>query len=172
MGFALVGLAAASREGVQGLVVYAIVYLVMTLGAFACVIAMRRKGRQLEDISDLAGLGRSDRTLALILAILMFSLAGIPPLAGFFGKYFVFMAAVKSGLWLLAILGVLASVVAAFYYLRIVKIMYFDEPAENFEPAPSEVRLVAAASGVFTLVFAAFAGWLVDLAGAAAASLL
>jgi NADH-quinone oxidoreductase subunit N len=172
MGFALVGLAAASREGVQGLVVYAIVYLVMTLGAFACVIAMRRKGRQLEDIADLAGLGKSDRTLALVLAILMFSLAGIPPLAGFFGKYFVFMAAVKADLWMLAILGVLASVVAAFYYLRIVKIMYFDEPLESFEPMAGEVRLVAAASGVFTLFFAAFAGWLVDLAGAAAASLL
>jgi NADH-quinone oxidoreductase subunit N len=171
MGFALVGLAAASPQGVQGLIVYAIVYLVMTLGSFACVIAMRRKGRQVEEIADLAGLGRSDRALALILAILMFSLAGIPPLAGFFGKYFVFVAAVKANLWTLAILGVLASVVAAFYYLRIVKIMYFDEPAEAFEPMAGEVRLVAAASGVFTLLFAAFAGWLVDLAGAAAASL-
>jgi NADH-quinone oxidoreductase subunit N len=172
MGFALVGLAAANREGVQGLVVYAIIYLVLTLGSFACVIAMRRRGRQVEEIGDLAGLARTDRTLALILAILMFSLAGIPPLAGFFAKYFVFMAAVKVGLWTLAVLGVLASVVAAFYYLRIVKLMYFDEPAEAFEPAAGEVRLVAAASGLFNLLFPLFAGWLVALSGAAAASLL
>ncbi len=112
MGFALVGLASASTEGVRGVVVYIMIYVIMTLGVFACVIAMRRKGQQVEEIADLAGLGRNNKALAFVLAMLMFSLAGIPPLAGFFGKYFVFLAAVKSGLWALAILGVLASVVA------------------------------------------------------------
>ncbi len=171
MGFALVGLASASTEGVRGVVVYIMIYVIMTLGVFACVIAMRRKGQQVEEIADLAGLGRNNKALAFVLAMLMFSLAGIPPFAGFFGKYFVFLAAVKSGLWLLAILGVLASVVGAYYYLRIVKIMYFDEPAESFDAMDGEVKIVAYASGAFTLLFALFAEPLVNLAAAAAQSL-
>jgi NADH-quinone oxidoreductase subunit N len=171
MGFALVGLAAANTEGVRGVVVYIMIYVIMTLGVFACVIAMRRQGQQVEEIADLAGLGRNNKALAFVLAMLMFSLAGIPPLAGFFGKYFVFLAAVKSGLWLLAILGVLASVVGAYYYLRIVKIMYFDEPAERFDAMDGEVKIVAYAAGAFTLLFALFAEPLVNLAAAAAQSL-
>ena len=171
MGFALVGLASASPEGVRGVVVYIMIYVIMTLGVFACVIAMRRKGQQVEEIADLSGLGRNNKALAFVLAMLMFSLAGIPPLAGFFGKYFVFLAAVKSGLWALAILGVLASVVGAYYYLRIVKIMYFDEPVERFDAMDGEVKLVAYASGAFTLLFALFAEPLVNLAAAAAQSL-
>ena len=125
----------------------------MTLGVFACVIAMRRQGNQVEEISDLAGLARNHKVHAFVLAMLMFSLAGIPPLAGFFGKYFVFLAAVQAGLYTLAILGVLASVVGAYYYLRIVKIMYFDEPADSFDAMEGEVKLVAYASGAFTLLF-------------------
>ena len=171
MGFALVGLASASTEGVRGVVVYIMIYVIMTLGVFACVIAMRRNGQQVEEIADLAGLGRNHKALAFVLAMLMFSLAGIPPLAGFFGKYFVFLAAVKSGLWALAILGVLASVVGAYYYLRIVKIMYFDDPAERFDAMDGEVKIVAYASGAFTLLFALFAEPLVNLAAAAAQSL-
>ena len=134
------GLASGSAEGVRGVVIYMMIYVIMTLGAFACVIAMRRKGQQVEEIADLAGLARNNKALAFVLAMLMFSLAGIPPLAGFFGKYFVFLAAVKSGLWTLAIIGVLASVVGAYYYLRIVKIMYFDEPAEAFDAMDGEVK--------------------------------
>ena len=153
MGYALVGLAAGTPQGVQGVVIYMIIYMLMTLGVFACVIAMRRKGNQVEEISDLAGLARNHKGHAFVLAMLMFSLAGIPPLAGFFGKYFVFLAAVQAGLYTLAILGVLASVVGAYYYLRIVKIMYFDEPAESFDAMEGEVKLVAYASGAFTLLF-------------------
>ncbi|MGE3831217.1 MAG: proton-conducting transporter membrane subunit, partial [Parvibaculaceae bacterium] len=134
-------------------------------------LAMRRKSGQVEEIADLAGLARTDRTLAFVLAVLMFSLAGIPPLAGFFGKYFVFMAAIKANLITLAVIGVIASVVGAYYYLRIVKIMYFDEPAEAFEPAVGEVRAVYVLSGLFTLLFALIAQPLVSLAGSAAASL-
>jgi NADH-quinone oxidoreductase subunit N len=171
MGYALVGLAAGNPEGVQGVVVYMMIYLVMTLGSFACVIAMRRKGRQLEDIADLAGLARTDRTLALVLALLMFSLAGIPPLAGFFAKYFVFVAAIKANLVTLAVIGVIASVVGAYYYLRIVKLMYFDEPVAAFERAAPEVRAVIVLSGLFMLFFVIFAQPLVALAGAAAHSL-
>jgi NADH-quinone oxidoreductase subunit N len=171
MGYALVGLAAGSEEGVQGVVIYMMIYLIMTLGSFACVIAMRRNGRQVEEIADLAGLARTDRTLAFVLALLMFSLAGIPPLAGFFGKYFVFIAAIKANLVTLAVIGVVTSVVGAYYYLRIVKVIYFDEPAQAFEQPAAEVRAVIVLSGVFTLFFVIFAQPLVALAGAAAHAL-
>ena len=171
MGFALVGLASGSQEGAQGVIVYMMIYLISTLGVFACVLAMRRKGQHLEQISDLAGLAHNNKALAFVFAMLMFSLAGIPPLAGFFGKYFVFLAAVKSGLYALAVIGVVASVVGAYYYLRIVKIIYFDEPAEKFDALDGEVKWVAYASGAFALLFVGFANYLVNLAEAAAKSL-
>jgi NADH-quinone oxidoreductase subunit N len=171
MGFALVGLASGSDAGVRGVVIYMMIYLIMTLGVFACVLAMRRKGRHIEEIADLSGLARHNKGLAFVLAMLMFSLAGIPPLAGFFAKYFVFLAAMQAGLYTLAILGVIASVVGAYYYLRIVKIMYFDEPAEAFDAMDGEVKLVAYASGAFVLLFVVFANPLLNLAEAAAQSL-
>ncbi len=171
MGFALVGLASGSQEGVRGVIVYMMIYLISTIGVFACVLAMRRKGQHVEDVSDLAGLARNNRGLAFVLSMLMFSLAGIPPLAGFFGKYFVFLAAVKAGLFALAIIGVVASVVGAYYYLRIVKIIYFDEPAERFDPLDGEVKWVAYAGGAFALLFVGFANYLITLADAAAQSL-
>jgi NADH-quinone oxidoreductase subunit N len=171
MGFALVGLAAGTVEGVQGVLVYMLIYLVTTLGVFACVLAMRRKGVYVETISDLAGLGRTNKGHAFVLAMLMFSLAGIPPLAGFFGKLFVFLAAVKAGLWALAIIGVIASVVGAYYYLRIIKIMYFDEPTAAFDQVDGEVQWVIYAAGAFTVLFAVFAQPLLSIAQAAAASL-
>ena len=173
IGYALVGLAAGTQEGVQGVVVYMMIYMIMTLGSFACVIAMRRRGHHVEEINDLAGLGRTNKGLAFVLAMLMFSLAGIPPLAGFFAKYFVFLAAVKAGLFALAVIGVVTSVVGAYYYLRIVKIMYFDEPAEAFDDMDGEVKLVAYGSGAFILLFAApwIAGPLIELAAQAAQSL-
>ncbi len=171
MGFALVGLAAGSVEGIQGVIVYMLIYLVTTLGVFACVIAMRRKGVYVEQISDLSGLARNNKGHAFVLAMLMFSLTGIPPLAGFFGKYFVFLAAIHSGLFALAVIGVLASVVGAYYYLRIIKIMYFDAPAAAFDQTDTEVNWVIYAAGAFALLFAVFAQPLVQLAAGAAASL-
>lgn len=171
MGFALVGLAAGTQEGVSGVIIYMMIYVLTTLGVFACVLAMRRQGLNVETISDLAGLGRTNKGLAFVLSMLMFSLAGIPPLAGFFGKLFVFMAAVKAGLWVLAVLGVLASVVGAFYYLRIVKTIYFDEPAPAFDTMDTEVTWVAYLSGAFALLFVLFASPLLNLATAAAKSL-
>jgi NADH-quinone oxidoreductase subunit N len=171
MGFALVGLAAGTQEGIQGVLVYMAVYVAMTLGVFACIIAMRRDGKPFEEIADLAGLARTNPGQAAVLAILMFSLAGIPPLAGFFAKFFVFAAAVKAGLFTLAVLGVLASVVSCYYYLLIVKVMYFDEPAPAFDRASYPVRAMVAVSGLFVLLFVFFAGPLVDAAGAAAKSL-
>ena len=171
MGFALVGLASGSQEGAQGVIVYMMIYLISTLGVFACVLAMRRKGQHVEEISDLAGLAHNNKALAFVLAMLMFSLAGIPPLAGFFAKYFVFLAAVKADLIPLAVIGVVASVVGAYYYLRIVQIIYFDEPAEKFDAMDGEVKWVAYASGAFVVLFVGFANYLVNLAEAAAQSL-
>src|SRR5450432_2621824 len=134
MGFALVGLAAATSDGVEGVLVYMAIYLAMTLGTFAVILAMRRDGQMVEGISDLAGLAHTNPTMAFFLAMLLFSLAGIPPLAGNFAKFYVFLAAIRAGLFWLAIIGVVTSVVGAYYYLTIVKIMYFDEPAKPFAP--------------------------------------
>jgi len=126
IGYALIGLAAGSPEGARGVIIYMVIYVAMTLGAFACVLAMRRPQGMVEEIDELAGLAETNLGLATVLGILMFSLAGIPPLAGFFAKFYVFAAAVKQGLWPLAVFGVLASVVGAYYYVRIVKIMFID----------------------------------------------
>ena len=171
MGFALVGLAAGNREGVTGVIIYLAIYLLMTVGTFACILSMRRRDGAVEDIDDLAGLARNNAGMAFILAMLMFSLAGIPPLAGFFAKFYVFLAAIKAELYPLAVIGVLASVVGAYYYLRIVKIMYFDEPADEFEPMPMELRLVLGVAGVFVIFFFAHPGPLVSAASTAAGSL-
>ncbi len=158
MGFALVGLAAGTEAGVRGVILYLIIYMAMTLGTFACILAMRREEGPVEDISDLAGLSKTHPVMAFLLAMLMFSLAGIPPLAGFFAKFYVFLAAIESGLYVLSVIGVLASVVGAFYYLRVIKIMYFDEPAPSFKPMATELRVVLGLSGLFTLFFVLFAG--------------
>jgi NADH-quinone oxidoreductase subunit N len=171
MGYALVGLAAGTAEGVQGVIVYLAIYLAMTLGTFACILAMRRHGRMVEDIDQLAGLSNTSPMMAFLLAMLLFSLAGIPPLAGFFAKFYVFLAAINSGLYALAVIGVLLSVVGAYYYLRIVKIMYFDAPVERFEPMPRLLAAVLGASGLFILFYFVYPAPLVNVAEAAAKSL-
>jgi NADH-quinone oxidoreductase subunit N len=153
VGFALVGLAAHSAEGTQGVLIYMAIYLVMTLGTFACILAMRRQGGEVEAIADLAGLARHNLPMAFALSMLMFSLAGIPPLAGFWSKWYVFLAAVNANMWFLAVVGVLASVVGAYYYLRIVKVMFFDEAAEPFLPVRIKTLAVMAFSGLFVLLF-------------------
>jgi NADH-quinone oxidoreductase subunit N len=171
MGYALVGLAAGTAEGVQGVIIYLAIYLAMTLGTFACILAMRRHGRMVEDIDQLAGLSNTSPMMAFLLAMLLFSLAGIPPLAGFFAKFYVFLAAINAGLYALAVIGVLLSVVGAYYYLRIVKIMYFDAPVERFEPMPGLLAAVLGASGLFILFYFVYPAPLVNVAEAAAKSL-
>lgn len=171
VGFALVGLAAGTNDGLQAVAIYLAIYLVMTLGAFACILSMRRQDGMVEDIQDLAGLAQSNLAMAFIFAMLLFSMAGIPPLAGFFAKLYVFDAAVKANLYPLAIIGVITSVVAAFYYLRIIKVMFFDDADEPFLPVASHQRLVMWAAGTFVLAFAALPAPLVDAASAAVRSL-
>ena len=168
IGYALIGLAAGTANGVRGVLFYLVTYVFMTIGTFACIIAMRRKGRSVEGIADLAGLSRTDPVMAVWLAVFMFSMAGIPPVGGFFGKFFIFTAAVEQGMWILAVIGVLTSVVGAFYYIRIIKVMFFDAPAEAFDARPGSISFVVAASGLFTTLFFFYPAPVVAAAEAAA----
>ena len=173
VGYALIGLAAGTEAGVRGILVYMAIYLAMNIGTFCCILAMRRTGRMVEGIDDLAGLARTQPMIAMALAAMMFSMAGIPPLAGFFGKFYVFMSAVEAGLITLAIIGVLTSVIGAFYYLRIIKIMYFDEPADAFDgKLPGEVRVTLVVATLFVLLFFLRPGLIVDGASVAARTLI
>lgn len=171
VGFALVGLAAATPEGVQGVLIYMAIYLVMTLGSFACVLSMRRDGQQVEEIAELGGLAKTNLGLAFVLGALMFSLAGIPPLAGFWAKWYVFLAAVKAGLWPLAIIGVVTSVIGAYYYLTVVKVMFFDATKPAFSDVQGKAGLVLVLSAAFVILYIVYPAPLVDAAAAAAASL-
>jgi NADH-quinone oxidoreductase subunit N len=168
MGYALIGLAVGTPEGVRGVLVYMVIYVIMTAGTFGCILAMRRKGRAVENISDLSGLASNDPGLALAIAVFMFSLAGIPLMSGFFAKLYIFLAAVQQGLWTLAVVGVLASVVGAFYYIRIIKVMYFDAPVEAFDRRSPGLSVVVAATGLFTAFFFLFPAPVVDAAQIAA----
>ncbi|HEX2580771.1 MAG TPA: NADH-quinone oxidoreductase subunit NuoN [Dongiaceae bacterium] len=171
IGYALIGLAAGSRAGVAGALIYLAIYVVMNIGVFGVILSMRRKDEMAESLDDLAGLARSHPWMAHSMLLFMFSLAGIPPLAGFFGKYFVFLAAIDAHLYGLAILGVLSSVISAFYYLRIVKIMYFDEPVSGYDRADRPVAVLTLASAALLLFFCLLPAPLVDNARAAAAAL-
>ncbi len=171
VGYALIGLAAGTQQGVQGILVYLAIYVAMTLGTFACILAMRRADGQVETISDLSGLSRNRPMLAFMLAMLLFSMAGIPPLAGFFAKFYVFLAAIEAGLFWLAVFGVVTSVVSAFYYLAIIAKMYFQEPAADFEPMTGKLGFVLAVTGVITLFLFVPLNLLVTAADAAARSL-
>jgi NADH-quinone oxidoreductase subunit N len=171
IGFALVGLAAGTEIGVAAVIAYMAIYLVMTLGTFAAILSMRIGGRYVENISDLSGLATTDGTTAFFLAMMMFSLAGIPPLAGFFAKWYVFNAAIQAQLYPLAVIGVLSSAVAAFYYLRIVKIMYFDEPAPAFDGPEPALRIVLAVTGLFVMFLFAYPSLFINATTAAAKAL-
>ncbi|RCW27829.1 NADH dehydrogenase subunit N [Ciceribacter lividus] len=172
MGYALVGLAAGSKTGVTGVIVYLAIYLITTLGTFACIMAMRvKEGGNVENVDDLAGLSTTKPFMAVVLSALMFSLAGIPPLAGFFAKYFVFVAAVEAQLYGLAIIGVLSSVVGAYYYLRVVKVMWFDDAKVEFTRIAGELRLVFGLSGLFVVGYLLVGGPLDVMAEAAAKTL-
>ncbi len=169
IGYALIGLAAGTEGGIISVVIYMTVYLATTLGAFACILAMRRADEgMVEDISDLAGLVRTKPWMAAAFTLLLFSLAGIPPLVGFFGKFYVFLAAVEADMIPLAVIGVLSSAVAAFYYLKIIKIMMIDEPRDLFEPMAGELRIVLALSGAFSILF--FLVWTPILSAATTAA--
>ena len=172
MGYALMGLAAGTLAGVQATLIYLAIYIVMSFGAFACVIAMRRGGQAVETIADLAGLSTEKPGFALALAIFMWAMAGIPPLSGFFGKLYVFSAAINAGLDALAIVGVITSVIGAFYYLRVIKVMYFDAGTPGFDKTATGVRFVMVVGALVTCLFVFIPGPLIAAADAAAKALI
>ena len=133
VGYALAGLSTASNDGIQSSVIYITIYIIMNLGLFSCLLMMKRNHKYFEDISDLSGLSKNHPLLSLSLLIILFSLAGIPPLAGFFAKFYIFKSVLEKSMYFLAIVGLLSTVIAAFYYLRIIKIMYFDEEKEKYD---------------------------------------
>jgi NADH-quinone oxidoreductase subunit N len=171
VGYALIGLAAGTAGGIQGVIIYMTIYLAMTLGAFACILGMRRGDVMFETVDDLAGVARTHPVMAFCLAAMMFSLAGIPPLAGFFAKFYVFAAAIQANLVTLAVIGVVTSVIGAFYYIRIVKVMYFDEPQQRFAPMPIGLKVVLGISSAVVLLFWLVPAPVVNAASVAARSL-
>lgn len=170
IGYALMGLVVATDTGLRGVMLYMAIYLVMNAGVFAVLVSMRRQGRSLERVEDLAGLGRTDPAMAVAMVVFCFSMAGIPPLAGFFSKLYVFLAAVQEGYWVLATVGVLTSVIGAYYYLRIIKVMYFDTPAGALDPRSASASVILAGAGLFNLLFFLFPAPVVAAAGAAVAA--
>ncbi|MEO3430042.1 NADH-quinone oxidoreductase subunit NuoN [Pelagibius sp. CAU 1746] len=172
IGYALIGLAAGTEEGVNGILLYLTIYIVMNLGTFACILCMRQKDVMVERIEDLKGLSKTNPGMALALAIFMFSMAGIPPLVGFFGKFYIFLAAIEAQLYVLAVIGVLSSVIGAFYYLRIVKLMYFDDPIEAFDrPIGREMTVILVGTSLVIILLTVGIAPLLDGTAMAAASL-
>ncbi|KRA42533.1 NADH-quinone oxidoreductase subunit NuoN [Devosia sp. Root635] len=153
VGFALVGLSSGTQVGVEGVAIYMAIYVTMTVGLFACILSLRTEAGYVENISDLAGAAQARPFVAAIMAIIMFSLIGMPPLAGFFAKWHAFLAAIDAQLYVLAVIGVLASAVSAFYYLRVIKIMYFDEPVAKFEAVPAELNIIMGLSGFLLVTY-------------------
>ena len=173
MGYAAMALATGDTLGIKALLIYISLYVVMGLGSFACILSLRRQRQSLDHLDDLKGLSTQNPTLAFCLAALMFSMAGIPPLAGFFGKYYVFIAAIDAELYGLALIGVLCSVVSAFYYLRIVKLMYFDDTLDSVD-TPKELlpSLIISFMTLFVILFCIFPSLLIDLAETIAQQLM
>jgi NADH-quinone oxidoreductase subunit N len=172
VGYMLMGVAVGTQEGVRGILIYLAIYLFMNLGTWAIILAMRQRGRLVERITDLAGLSKTHPGMALALAIFMFSMAGIPPLAGFWAKLYIFMAAIHGHLVILAVIGVLSSVVGAYYYLRIIKVMYFDEPAEQLDKGVgTNLGVIMAGAALVVALVTLVPSPLVTRAGAAAATL-
>ena len=171
VGYALIGLACGTLQGVSSLVIYLSIYLIMNIGVFSFILSMKNKGEYYENISDLSGLYKTHPYYSVVITILMFSLAGIPPLAGFFGKFYIFIAAIESNLLLLAIVGILASVVGAFYYLRIIKVIYFDESKNSFDGfSHRSLGLLTHPSAILILIFCLYPLPLIKISNYAASS--
>ena len=164
MGYALAGLAVGNNDGIQSTIIYLCIYLLMNLGIFSCLFMMKRKNIFYENIQDLSGLSKNHPIISFSLLILLFSLAGIPPLAGFFAKFYVFMAVIKAEMYTLAVIGLITTVVSAFYYLRIIKIIYFDEPKEVFDIGQNfGLRVSLILSTILILIYFIFPNILIDL---------
>ena len=171
VGYALIGLVCGTPQGISSLVIYLSIYLIMNIGVFSFILSMKNKGEYYENISDLSGLYKTHPYYSVVITILMFSLAGIPPLAGFFGKFYIFIAAIESNLLLLAIVGILASVVGAFYYLRIIKVIYFDESKNSYDGFNHRsLGLLTHPSAILILIFCLYPLPLIKISNYAASS--
>ena len=171
VGYALIGLVCGTPQGISSLVIYLSIYLIMNIGVFSFILSMKNKGEYYENISDLSGLYKTHPYYSVVITILIFSLAGIPPLAGFFGKFYIFIAAIESNLLLLAIVGILASVVGAFYYLRIIKVIYFDESKNSFDGfSHRSLGLLTHPSAILILIFCLYPLPLIKISNYAASS--
>ena len=164
IGYALAGLATGSNDGIQSSVIYMTIYIIMNLGFFSCLLMMKRNNVYYEQIDDLSGLSKNHPLLSISLLIILFSLAGIPPLAGFFAKFYIFKSVIEQSMYFLAIVGLLSTVVAAFYYLRIIKIMYFDEEKDSYDKDHSLwLKLSLTVSTVLILMYFVFPSELIDV---------
>ena len=164
IGYTLAGLATSSNEGIQSSIIYISIYVVMNLALFCCLLMLRRKDQYYEDISDLSGLSKNHPLLSLCLLVILFSLAGIPPLAGFFAKFYVFIAVLEQSMYFLAIVGLLSTVVAAFYYLRIIKIIYFDKEKDKYDTDHSLwLKFSLTVSTILILLYFIFPSQLIEV---------
>ena len=164
MGYALAGLSTETNQGIQSSIIYISIYLVMNLAFFSCLFMLRRNEKYYEKIDDLSGLSKNHPLLAFSLLIILFSLAGIPPLAGFFAKFYIFMAVIEESMYFLAIIGLLSTVVAAFYYIRIIKIIYFDPEKEKYETNHHlGLKVTLAVSTIFILIYFIYPNGLTEI---------
>ena len=164
VGYALAGLATGSNDGIQSSVIYFTIYILMNLGLFSCLLMLRRNNEYYEEIDDLSGLSKNHPLLSLSLLVILFSLAGIPPLAGFFAKFYIFKSVLEQSMYFLAIVGLLSTVVAAFYYLRIIKIMYFDQEKEKYDTDHGLwIKFSLTASTLLILIYFIFPSQLIEI---------
>ncbi len=164
IGYTLAGLATGSNDGIQSSVIYIVIYIIMNLGLFSCLLMIKRNNEYYEDISDLSGLSKNHPLLSLSLLVILFSLAGIPPLAGFFAKFYIFKSVLEQSMYFLAIVGLLSTVIAAFYYLRIIKIIYFDEEKEKYDTDHGFwLKLSLTTSTLIILIYFIFPSQIIDL---------
>jgi len=164
MGYALAGLATGTNDGIESSIIYISIYVIMNLGIFACIFRMQRKNIFYENIDELSGLSKNHPLMSMSLLIILFSLAGIPPLAGFFAKFYIFMSVIKAEMYFLAIIGLLTTVISAFYYLRIIKIIYFDEPRDAFDDNTSYgLKISLILSTLFILLYFVYPSSLIEV---------
>ena len=163
VGYAIAGMTPGTENGFKSTLIYISIYAVMNIGAFACIFLMKRNGKYIEDIQELSGASRNHPLMSLSLLIILFSLAGIPPMAGFFAKFYVFMAVIEVEMYSLAIIGLLTTVVSAFYYLRIIKVIYFDKPKKPFEESYDwGLKISLILSSILVLIYFIYPSILVD----------
>ena len=164
VGYALAGVAVGTNDGIQSSIIYITIYVLMNLGLFSCLLMLKRDNQYYEKIDDLSGLSKNHPMLAISLLIILFSLAGIPPLAGFFAKFYVFKAVIEQSMYFLAIVGLLSTVVAAFYYLRLIKIMYFDKEKEKYDTDHGFwLKFSLTTSTLLILIYFIFPGQLIEV---------